>query len=375
MEYNYIYIDDESQERISGTINGLKESNKLNIIFENPLGNWEKQRENLISRQDKFHGLIIDLKLEEHQNAQKEHSYYKGTTLAQELRTLSKEGIFADIPIILLSATANITSSFDSTGFDLFDLIIHKDKLNAEDYPNRRKQLYSLAKGYLKLKSLTDETTPEKLFDIFGPEINNADVRFQQKVITLFDKTTHEFVRFLLREFIEKDGILICEQTLAARLGVDYLSSPDWKTIIEDFEPYLYKGLLKEGWKLWWASGIEQWWSEVLNESSDIRYMNSEERVSIIKAKTNFKSIEPIIKNNFSNSTLFWHICSKTGLPIDPIDSILASGQDNLFPWQDRLYVSLEQALHGPKSDLSPLEWERVEKLKTYYSRERVRRE
>ncbi|MEI2420111.1 hypothetical protein V6O07_07540, partial [Arthrospira platensis SPKY2] len=74
----------------------------------------------------------------------------------------------------------------------------------------------------------------------------------------------------------------------------------------------------------------------------------------------------------------FWTNCVGSGIAIDTVDGLLIAGQDNLFPWQDKSYVSIGEALRPKGKEnwkrLSPSEEFKLELLKKQYPNERPTR-
>lgn len=71
-----------------------------------------------------------------------------------------------------------------------------------------------------------------------------------------------------------------------------------------------------------------------------------------------------------ADSDEFWTVCKAINKPIDTIDGLLIEGQDNLYPWQESEYVSIEAALNRTNIDvwkrLADIEKERYNDLKIF---------
>ncbi|MDO5881750.1 hypothetical protein Q4O57_17290 [Phocaeicola vulgatus] len=76
-----------------------------------------------------------------------------------------------------------------------------------------------------------------------------------------------------------------------------------------------------------------------------------------------------------ADSDEFWTLCKGYHLPLDPVDGLIVQGQDNLYPWQEPEYVSVEAALWRTNIDdwisVADVEKERYEELKILYSRKK----
>lgn len=375
MAFKYLYIDDNSEDNAKGIITGLQKEGELFIEFDNPKGDWEKERERILSDEFKaYNGLILDLNLEETPNKDKETSRYKGSSLAQEFRNLSKAGLIREIPIILLSATVNLQKYFDRTNEDLFDLIVSREKLIDTDlFISMRQKLISLSIGYELISNCKNENN--NLTELFKYNLEKENNRFLGEMKTIMDNPTHIISNFVIKNLLEKSGILIPENILATRLGVDYSKSPDWYKILEKLNKFNYKGVFSEGWKRWWMSGLENWWSSELQIEKSLRSTKASDKVCHLKEKLELSELVPLEKAEKSKSETFWTNCVGTGVAIDTVDGLLISGQDRYFPWQDKCYVSIGEALK-PKgkenwNKLSPSEEYKLELLKKLYPNER----
>lgn len=371
MTNEFLYIDDNSKANTDGIIVGL-ENEELTVVFDNPKGDWEKEREHIMSPNFiKYNGLILDLNLEETPNQEQQTSRYKGSSLAQEIRNLSKAGIIKEIPIVLLSATANLEKYFDRTNEDLFDLIVPREKLNDNPtFVSMRQRLISLSIGYELIVKCKSENN--NLTELFKYDLSKEDVRFISEMKTVFENPTHTISNFIIKNLLEKSnvpisGILISENILATRLGVDISKSNDWNTILGKLEKHHYKGVFSEGWQRWWMSGLENWWSNELEINESLRSTKASLKVELLKEKLKLTGLVALTKAEKSKSETFWTNCIGSGVAIDTIDGLLIAGQDNYFPWQDKYYVSYEEVLNPKRKDiwknLSPFEKHKFELL------------
>jgi hypothetical protein len=374
MEFRYLYIDDNSKENALGIITGLDEEGLIKIDFDNPKGKWEEERARLISEEFKsYDGLILDLNLEEMPNMHKVHSLYKGSSLAQEIRNVSKAGEIKEIPIVLLSATINLNKYFDKTNEDLFDLIISRDQLS-NIYIETRQKLLALADGYRLIEASKAESNYNNLFQ---HDLSQEDVRLQGEIKSIGEFPIHTVANFIIKNLLNRTGVLISEEILATRLGINVDRSDDWPIVKKNLERYEYKGAFHVGWKRWWMSGIDNWWNFELHSEKSLRSIDASARIALIKSKLDLQGLSPIIKAEKSRSSKFWTNCVGSGVAIDTIDGLAIANQDNLFPWQDRSYVSVEEALRPTGKEkwkkISPSEEFKLIQLRKLYPNERIK--
>lgn len=372
----YLYIDDNTKEEADGLIAGLADD--LEILFQNPTGTWETERKQFLNSEfNSYDGLILDLNLEEKKNPDSGRiSYYKGSTLAQELRNLAKSKELKEIPIILLSANKNLEKYFDQTNKDLFDLILKKESLNSTDiFKESALKLNSIANAYKKLSK------DSNINNVLDSDLKNEDIRFISEIeYQLSNKPLHSISNFFIKEVLEKNGILINEKLLFTRLGIDTISSDANELIklkTEILLKYKYNGIFSEGWERWWMNGIEELWVSFFCNNKSLRSLDSNGRVDIINQKLSL-NLKPIQKSDKSKSLKFWTICKGTYVSIDNIDGLLVAGQEKIFPWQDKEYVCIDEALK-PKNkiawrDIAPTEKIKLEILKKRFPNERPNR-
>ena len=92
--------------------------------------------------------------------------------------------------------------------------------------------------------------------------------------------------RFLITEFLTKQGLVIDEDVLAARLGIDKSNSDDWPNLLKRLSEAKYQGVFCNGWPRWWMQLVEQWWTETIKAETFLRSTPAAERVEKIKEVT-----------------------------------------------------------------------------------------
>lgn len=333
----YLYIDDDpnSQTKVNGFTRDV-----LEIIAMCPKSSWEKQLKFLSLTE--FDGLILDLKLDDIPVDEEHRAQFRGTALAQEIRTRQKERSMRCFPIVLFSANDNLQESLDSLGKDLFDICINKTNIiNVDDFAVYSKILLALAEGYNILNQTTDINT---ILGISSDYINPLVCETYEHI------KNHESIpalaQFVINQIIEHQGVLIDEQMLAARLGIDIeKSAADWTALLHELSFAQYKGVFYNGWPRWWMSSIEQWWNEHISQSDYLRSTPASKRVTLLSSQLGLHLI-PATKTPMSYSEKFWTVCRGSNRPLDPNDGFLIINQDNLYPWQDKGFVSVDTALN-----------------------------
>lgn len=232
-------------------------------------------------------------------------------------------------------------------------------------------QLIDLSDGY---KRLTDSSLAI-INEVLQIDEMILDSRFVGEYNKNKECPVHIQSRFLITEFLTKQGLVIDEDVLAARLGIDKSNSDDWPNLLKRLSEAKYQGVFCNGWPRWWMQLVEQWWTETIKAETFLRSTPAAERVEKIKEVTELPGLVAAKKIDKSESDEFWTVCKGFGQPLDPIDGMLIQGQDNLYSWQEPEYVSIEAALWRKNIDnwvsVADIEKEKYENLKVLYSRKK----
>ncbi len=221
---------------------------------------------------------------------------YKGGGLAQILRErVSKnEGVYQDHPIVLVSSENNLEQLYDpeKTTHDLFDSCYKKEKLaNDKNHEKISKKIIALIEGY---KILNQQQIDLDLLSLFNLEENeeNEEILNQQelKQPLLSSDIPHVRARFILKNILRREGVLISRYEVAARLGADPKSLDE--TIFSALNNCKYTGIFSEGWERWWSHLFE----DFLTENLGFRpySMTSMERVNQLNKEIGI-SLKPAI--------------------------------------------------------------------------------
>lgn len=321
---------------------------------------------------DKYNGLILDLRLDVEEGSM---ARYRAPALAQEIHTRGAEdkGTFPIFPLILWSNDDRLNESYwpDDTSHDLFDLTIFKEKLANLDEKYARKiakKLVALANDY-PIVAQTKGTGLERaatLLKVSLEFLQRLDPRIVQPLTHgLSEVSIYDESRFIHSQLLTiANSALVDSEILAARLGIDLKSIPDFDAFAEALFPSArYQGVFAYGWPCWWMPLIEDLWDQSTHCPGTLRELTAEERIkhiSVISGRNDIKVAQPI---GPATSSIFWTVCQITRRPLDPMDGYVVDRQ--LHPWQLAQYVSLIGKLTaGPKMKrikIDPLDLERYE--------------
>ncbi len=369
-EYKFIYIDDLSDT--IGTTRGFSVEGALKVYAEKPLDTLEEQI-NRIKDQD-IDGLILDLRLDDYENDNQKKAQFRGTTLAQEIRTRQKEGEIEQFPIFLFSGNDNIDRSLNSATIGIFDLCIKKESIDADKYEEYQDYFIAIAESY---KNKIHNSNAIEIIQLIEADALCIDSFVSDLNLVIEQShTTTSLVHFIINEIFNKDSVLVSEDLLACRLGVDKTKSHEaWNVIKEQLSTAKYTGALSGGWDRWWMHKVEAWWRNTMGDIDDMQYISADERVATLAHK--FELTELFPPDNISKCIHrdFWTLCMGLHKPLDVLDGIVIVSQDNLYSWQDVKYVSIECALTGKNKgqwiDIASYEKLRFRELQEIYKRKR----
>lgn len=365
MPVRYLCSDDETGRTTGAYKTKLEKqsSDNLKIQITAP-ENFEKEvgRLSKTIREQGYAGLLLDLRLDGTGKA-----YYRATSLVQEIHTRAAEGEFPICPLALWSNDKKLRDSYspDETSHDLFDIVVSKDKLSKAAYAkDKASKLVSLAIGYDYLSNC-EATGLARVGAILGCNeqiISSIDPRITYPLTTI-PTSIYEQARFIHQQLLSiPNNALVSSELLAARLGIDYASTPNFDSIaLELFPSAKYTGLFSEGWPCWWMVEVEQLWETFQNCPGPLKRISAVKRVDFINSHLNKTDLLPAKPIRFASSTSYWSICQITRKPIDPREGYVVNRQ--LLPWQLTQYISLYGKLDGSSAseeyDVNPLDMER----------------
>lgn len=288
-EYKGLFINDNGDDKInySRILNYLPYTNsKLDVNGLSP----DKIMDSVTTIVQSVPDIIfLDFRLDEYldSNNLTVNEAYKGGGLAQILREkVSKSnGVYQDHPIVLVSSENNLEYLYDpeKTTHDLFDSCYKKEELADEN--NHRKisnKIIALIEGYKILNQQSIELDILKLFNIEKNEESEEILTQQElKQPLLSSEIPHVRARFILKNILRREGVLISSYEVAARLGADPESLDE--TILSALNNCKYTGIFSEGWERWWSHLFE----DFLTDNVGFRpySMTSKDRIEKLNCK------------------------------------------------------------------------------------------
>ena len=358
---NYLYIDDESLSSIQAIADGLNDTNDIHVecLDLSQCANFEQLSDVIVEKMsiNNIQGIILDMCL----NGGGENQLsFTAAPIAQQIRTLSSIGQIGEIPVILCSTDERIKETYrpDRASHDLYDYKFVKEKL---DYKKVATKLNVLASAYemsfteLPIEKILGRQDGIALLDerIFERFYNNQYSKY-------------DLIHYLIKEIFRHPGVVINEEILLARLGVDESeSSEESMTILRDFynKTFRYTGILSDGWTRYWSDKLFCFFS---NQGYNINAMSAAERVAFfnnVLGGTNLVAAKPII---FNQSTYYDTICDKLRKPMDSLEGYAVQETTELKPWQEHRYISFYAFASG-KIDEGILSQNEKTRLKDTY--------
>jgi hypothetical protein len=367
MKSKYIYIDDESPDALKSIVNGFNDIDLIDVelLDLTKTKSFDQLKGTILEKNPD--GLIIDLRLD---GEGPNRLNFPATTLAQDLRTMAASGSTRSIPIILCSTSAKMRSTYDvdKSSHDLFDYKFEKSL--TPEWLKFSKKLQSLSCSYNWLSERTrsiDEILNRNDLQLLDSRIFE---RFADKEV---QNQVNDIAQFVIKELFHHPGVLIKENVLAARYGIDIeKSSEGWAKIkIDLLNPCKYSGVFSDGWERWWADNTESIFSKITG-GLRLQELNAIQRIDKLR-KIGFENLVPASPLPYCKSTEFWTICEAYKKPLDPLEGFKIYETDEPKPWQEPKYISFGAELERKGRDKGlrphPSELERIKDLKEMLSK------
>lgn len=285
-----------------------------------------------------------------------------GLGLTADIRAAQNRASTPPFPIVRFSYRAKVAQNIgtDPSSDDYFDLLIDKDHASEPGVSSGiQRQLAGVEQVYAaiaeqptipKFFALSDE-----LWSLWGSESFDEQIGVVDRV--------HIKARLFVQALIQP-GLLISEELLAIRLGINRASSTGWKRFCESIEEFRYTGVAAACFNRWWARGLELWW-EKRKVDNPLAATSIAERHKALSA--DFADLEPLVMPANSPGARPWRYCeltmeeSSVFLPLDPSRAVRFRPRIFAPDWIDPTYAALGPAMkHAEdrrldRSDLSRL--------------------
>ncbi|MFG6666048.1 hypothetical protein ACGK9R_02965 [Halomonas sp. HNIBRBA4712] len=360
----WIFVDDLPDEAISFS-NNLKRGKSIDIEFMSP----RDARNKLLVELCEPSGVLMDVDLS---SAAGEKG--SGPGIAQDIRVKQKRGEAPEYPIVRFSRLdkVNLNIKGDPTSDDLFDLKRQKEEV-VEDAESFLSELLGVQSIYADFKSIGnwEALTVDQVFGLSSESFAAWGDSLLWRKIFSSSGSVHVAAGWLLRTFILPTGLLIDEENLALRLGIDLEKSGEaWRDLIPKLSAFKYEGLGADFFPRWWSRGLDEWWFQNINTEAPLIATEARKRVERLSDKFLLDGIECVRMPPGSPGSCPWVFCelsllsegSSRKVPVDPSQGVRFYNDNNYPNWVDTAYVSLKVALQN-KHD-KRLDEENLERLR-----------
>lgn len=354
----FYYIDDEI-DTIKSIADGINESNivKVDVFPLSQYKEFEKITGQLKSEWDNFDGLILDLKLD---GGGIDSTKYTATSLAQWISSYVIAESKAAKPLVLLSNDLECANfKADVTSHDLFDVVM--ERRGGLKWAKFAHLLAVLADEYDNL----NKDTEKKLANLLQYDNIDTTATYFAPFLDVATFNVSQFASFVLNDLFKHPGLLISEELLAARFGVDVEKSGNgWKIFKEKYLSVArYRGIFGQIKECYWNKKALQVFAE-LSGGKSAASMSTVQRVAAIKEHTedarDLVAYEPEDKDV---SPYCWAIDEVTKRPLDASTGYMLQEEGGLKSWQEPRFLSFDTIESGNKGDyrLVPSEQERFD--------------
>jgi hypothetical protein len=350
---HFLYIDDATGPNSDGERYRalLNKEGELRVTLIRP-----SREAVLVSEaelEDEVDGYILDINLRDLADADGRRFLGTGAGLAQDLRLLQTLGPTEGQrprPVVRLCA-AQVFQDYlagDDSTVDIFD--VGFDKETVGDMPAMARQKLSVLPSIYEAVSKADRASAAGLLSISDEAYLSLHSRFRIALETELTRKSHEAVSFLLRNFLEVPGLLIGEDLLAVRLGVDTGLSFGWPAVRDFFQNAHYLGVGSKAFSRWWAQDVLKHWAK--HTATPLVRLTAAERVARLGA-LGLGELTALKPSEESPGDVPWQISTSEDpalrLPCD-LRFSFPIGAQGTAPWVDEYVWCLEQAKRNRSS-------------------------
>lgn len=306
-------------------------------------------------------GLLVDVELDKAVDESHRPYPFTGTALSQNIRDLQNAERIPEIPLIRLSQDDVIRKYVgkDQTSLDLFDRFFDKAHVR------QRAQLFAetlvaLHAGYEKIRGNKplERASISNLLGVPNKFFDNLGSSLVLRLVEHEGAPAHDFARFVSKALLEREGPLIGEATLAARLGIDRPSSGSaWLKLLEHLEPARYSGIFAvDNDARWWADMASNWWSCLDPSRRLLINATGKERCRVLAEQFDLGELCAIADDSDSPGPYYWTTCVRSGKAVDPMNGYALTPDADQRDWHDVQYMCREEAFQharDPRFDVS----------------------
>ena len=88
------------------------------------------------------------------------------------------------------------------------------------------------------------------------------------------------------------------------------------------------------------------WW-QAFDAPGSLSMITAKDRVSYLKSRLKIDRLSVIEETTQSPGSRYWHVCVKSGLPVDPSEGYIIADHEQMRPWHDKRYLCRNAALRS----------------------------
>lgn len=281
-----------------------------------------------------------------------------GPGIAQDIRVKQRSKKISEFPIVRFASFPRVLDNLsgDPSSDDLFDLKIQKEEV-ARDVESIVRRLRGVRSIYDALINCGESKncTVEKILNC-SPDnlIAWGHDGFNSRLMSAFQVAPHVSAGVIIRSFLIPMGLLIDENALSIRLGVDIERSEGSWHQLKATLPFGYSGVAAEFFPRWWARGLEEWWYDSISTRGALVSLTVVERVQLLHEVLGIEGLVPLRMPVGSPGDRPWRMCAlnlETNpvqmVPVDPAFGVRLTPRMDIPAWVDPLQACLKDALQN----------------------------
>ncbi len=292
-----------------------------------------------------------------------------GPGIAQDIRVKQRTGELAEFPVVRFARRAVIATNIggDTSSSDLFDLKIQKEEVTPGNANAVVSQLLGALALYAAFKNV-DAIASAELSTLVGLPDDLlrrwTPSTFLERLSAEREVAVHCAVLVYVRTFLNRPGLLIDEDLLSFRLGIDRRSG-GWDSLKEEFAEESYKGVGHDHFNRWWARGLEDWWYARFGAANSLNSLTIQQRHAFLAAQ--FGDLSPLTMPDGSPGERPWRLCELSLerippeiVPVDPAEGARLVPRGDFPPWVDPAYASARRALASKDKRIAQKDMQRL---------------
>jgi hypothetical protein len=348
---NWIFVDDVVDEQNAYAQNLSRGQDDLRVIGLSP----KDAREQILTGANHPDGVLMDVEL-----TSAAGELGTGPGIAQDIRVKQKAGEIEEFPVVRFAGRQPVVKNIkgDPASDDLFDLKISKESLTGDRH-GIVSRIRALSEIYNRIRDTrANRLTEASVHALLGVNTESwqqwGHARLCDRLLSGMQASIHVAAGDLLRSFLIPTGLLVDENVLAIRMGLDLTQSGKaWVTLRESLD-FKYAGVGASAFPRWWAAGFDNWWARQISPAAPVASLSTEQRFEALSKKRDVNGLVRLKMPTGSPGSKPWRTCVLSSeesppsvIAVDPTEGVRVLGMTDTPPWVDPLYAALGPALRS----------------------------